>query len=173
MGLAASGLITAAADIHLTDLLPILPNLRYNIEQNASLVERTGSTTVITAGVLDWSEIDESTAVRDDDGDGDEDDDENEKYDIIFAADSLYAPEHSGWVVRAMGKYLKRGEGARVFVELPLRPGSVYPGDFRRGMEGRGFKVVEEGEESGIDDWEDEEGEGMEVRCWYSVWAWA
>ena len=156
VGLAASGLL--AADIHLTDLPIILPNLQYNIQQNASLVESTGST--ITAGVLDWSTI---TAVQD----------EEEKYDVIFAADSLYAPEHSGWVVRTVEQYLRKGDKSRVFVELPLRPGSLYPSDIRRGMEAAGFELLEEGEEIGYDDWEDSSREGIEVTCWYSVWAWA
>ena len=160
VGLAASGLISAAK-IHLTDLPSIIPNLQHNMQQNISLIKSTGTT--VTAGVLDWSET-ESTAVRDDE-------DEEEKYDIILAADSLYAPEHSGWVVRTVGKYLRKGRSSRVFVELPLRPGSAYPEEFRRKMEGRGFEVLEEGEESGFDDWEDEEGERMEVRCWFSVWA--
>lgn len=126
-------------------------------------MENTGST--ITAGVLDWSET-ESTAIQDDE-------DDEGKYDIILAADSLYAPEHAGWVVRTAVRYLKNQESSRVFVELPLRPGSAYPEDFKRGMEGKRFKVLEEGEEVGYDDWEDEEGEGMEVCCWWSVWAWA
>ena len=130
VGLAASGLV-AAADIHLTDLASILPNLQSNVQQNASLVDGTGST--ITAGVLDWSVEIENTAVMD----------EEKKYDLILAADSLYAPEHSNWVVRTMGRYLKRGQQSRVFVELPLRPGSAYPEDFRKGMHGMGFVLVE------------------------------
>lgn len=161
MGLAASGLVVEA-DIHLTDLAPIIPNLEFNIEQNAALVEGTGST--VTAGVLDWSDV---TAVQD------EDEDEEKKFDIILAADSLYAPEHSKWVIRTIAKFLKRREEARVFVELPLRDGSAYPEDFRRGMQGGGFRLVEEGEEVGVDDWEDGEGGAVEVVCWFSVWAWA
>ncbi|KAK0508956.1 hypothetical protein JMJ35_008327 [Cladonia borealis] len=156
VGLAASGLFTA--DIYLTDLPYILPNLQYNIEQNASLVKSTGST--ITAGVLDWSKI---TAVQG----------EEEKYDVILAADSLYAPEHSAWVVRTVGKYLRKGDESRIFVELPLRPGSLYPSDFRRGMDAAGFELLEEGEAIGYDDWENSSREGIEVTCWYSVWAWA
>ena len=156
VGLAASGLF--AADIYLTDLPHILPNLQYNIEQNASLVESTGST--ITAGVLDWSK---STAVQ-----GGE-----EKYDVLLAADSLYAPEHSAWVVRTVANHLRKRDESRVFVELPLRPGSEYPEDFRRGMHAAGLKLLEEGEESGYDDWENSSREGIEVTCWYSVWAWA
>ena len=155
VGLAASGLF--AADIHLTDLPFILPNLQHNIKQNALLVESTGST--ITGGVLDWSK---STAVQDE-----------EKYNVIFAADSLYAPEHSAWVVKTMGRYLRKGDVSRVFVELPLRPGSLYPSDFRRGMETAGFELLEEGEEIGYDDWENSSREGIEVTCWYSVWAWS
>ncbi len=156
VGLAASGLIEA--DIHLTDLPFILPNLQHNIEQNASLVESTGSTN--TAGALDWSE---DTAIEA----------EEEKYDVILAADSLYAPEHSGWVVRTVEQYLRKGDRSRVFVELPLRPESLYPSDFRRGMEAVGFELLEEGEEIGYDDWENSSREGIEVTCWYSVWAWA
>ena len=156
VGLAASGLFEA--DIHLTDLPIILPNLQHNIQQNASLLESTGST--ITAGVLDWSKI---TAVQG----------EEEKYDVVFAADSLYAPEHSGWIVRAMEQYLRNGDKSRVFVELPLRPESLYPSDFRRDMEAAGMELLEEGEEIGYDDWENSSREGIEVTCWYSVWAWA
>ena len=156
VGLAVSGLFEA--DIHLTDLPLILPNLQYNIQQNASVVERTGST--ITAGVLDWSKI---TTVQG----------EEEKYDVILAADSLYAPEHSGWVVKTVGIYLRKRDKSRVFVELPLRPGSLYPSDFRKGLEGAGFEILEEGEEVGYDDWENSSREGIEVTCWYSVWAWA
>ena len=156
VGLAASGLFEA--DIHLTDLPFILTNLQHNIQQNASLVESTGSS--ITAGVLDWSKI---TAVQD----------EEEKCDVVLAADSLYAPEHSGWVVRTVEQYLRNGEKSRIFVELPLRPGSLYPSDFRRGMEAAGFELLEEGEEVGYDDWENSSREGIEVTCWYSVWGWA
>ena len=121
-------------------------------------MESTGST--ITAGVLDWSKI---TAVQD----------EEEKYDVIFAADSLYAPEHPGWVVSTVRNYLRKGDKSRVFVELPLRPGSLYPSDFRTGMKAAGFELLEEGEEIGYDDWENSSREGIEVTCWYSVWAWA
>ena len=156
VGLAASGLFSA--NIHLTDLPYILPNLQYNIEQNAALVESTGSS--ITAGVLDWSKI---KAVQG----------EEEKYDVILAADSLYAPEHTAWVVRTVGIYLRKGDESRVFVELPLRPGSKYPEDFSRRMEGARFELLEEGEEIGYDDWENSSREGIEVTCWYSVWAWA
>ena len=113
--------------------------------------------------MLDWSNI--TTAGQDNE--------EGEKYDIILAADSLYAPEHAGWVVRTVGECLRKGKESRVFVELPLRDGSVYPEDFRRGMEGAGFEVLEEGEESGYDDWEDEARKGIQVTCLYSVWAWA
>ena len=156
VGLAASGLFSV--DIHTTDLAPILPNLEHNIRQNEAIARFSGS--FVTAGELDWSES--LVLLR-----------EDEKYEIVFAADSLYAAEHSGWLVSTMADYLRKGEKSRVFVELPLRPDSSYPGEFRRKMEDAGFGLLEEGEEVGYDDWQNSSHEGLEVSCWWSVWAWA
>ncbi|KAL2039322.1 hypothetical protein N7G274_007990 [Stereocaulon virgatum] len=156
VGLAASGLFSV--DIHLTDLAPIVANLEYNIRQSQALAKCRGSD--VSAGELDWSESPGEV-------------DEEEKYDIIFAADSLYAPEHSVWLVATMANYIRKGAESRVFVELPLRPDSCYPEDFRAKMHNTGFGILEEGEETGYDDWQDSSHEGLEVRCWWSVWAWA
>jgi hypothetical protein len=156
VGLAASGLFSV--DIFLTDLASIVPNLEYNIQQNQALAECSGSN--VTAGELDWSESPSQV-------------DEEEKYDIIFAADSLYAPEHSVWLLTTMADYIRKGATSRIFIELPLRPGSCYPEDFRAKMHNTGFEILEEGKETGYDDWQDSSHEGLEVKCWWSVWAWA
>ena len=156
VGLAASGLF--AIHIHLTDLAPIVPNLQYNIQQNHPMAKFSGSS--VTAGELDWS----SDLV---------DADEEDKYDIVFAADSLYAAEHSGWLVSTMAEYLRKGKRSRIFVELPLRPNSSYPEDFRRKMGETGFQLLEEGEEIGYDDWQTSSHEVAEVTCWWSVWSWS
>ncbi|CAD6590726.1 MAG: hypothetical protein ASARMPRED_004983 [Alectoria sarmentosa] len=105
VGLAASALF--ATHTHLTDLPSILPNLQTNVAKNASLT--TSST--VTAGPLDWSDRHSSVLGG------------PLYYDLILAADSLYAPEHPTWLVRVMGARLRRDEErrARVVLELPFR----------------------------------------------------
>ena len=46
--------------------------------------------------------------------------------------------------------------------------------ELRGRMLGKGFVVVEEGEEEGWDDWVDLRAEGgrVVVRCWWCVWRW-
>ena len=155
LGLAAAGLFSV--EVHLTDLPFILPNLEHNVRQNRVSAEANGSS--ITTGVLDWSENRKTQ-------------DQQERCDIILAADSLYAPEHSEWLVETMEHYLRRGAESRIFVELPLRPGSTYPSEFKQKMKSAGFELLEDGKENGYDDWEASCWEGIEVTCWYSVWAW-
>lgn len=163
VGLAAAALFPTHT--HLTDLPSILPNLQHNVAANASLTAATSST--VTAGALDWSDPDSYLLTIKD----------PINYDLILAADSLYAPEHPAWIVRVMGTLLKRDEerSARVVIELPFRS-EVPPEheDLRGRMREGGFVLVEEGEEVGFDDWEDlsEEGGQLEVRCWWSVWRW-
>lgn len=156
VGLAASGLFSI--EIRLTDLAPIVANLEYNVQQNQALAKCRGSN--VTAGELDWSESPSQV-------------DEEEKFDIVFAADSLYAPEHSVWLVTTMADYIRKGAKSRIFVELPLRPESCYPEDFRAKMHTTGFELLEEGKETGYDDWQNSSHEGLEVKCWWSVWTWA
>jgi len=179
VGLAASGLFSAS--ISLTDLQPIVGNLRYNADKNKALTRHTMSP--VWASELDWSdaaremeqerEQKRKKRVEDEKEDDEESEDEDEyKNDIILAADSLYAPEHSGWLVRTMAAHLKRQPKSRIFVELPLRPGSNYPGEFRAKMGYAGFTLLEEGQDIGYDDWQTQSGEGQEVRCRWSVWAW-
>lgn len=168
VGLAASALF--ATTTHLTDLPSILPNLQHNISQNAPL---TASSTV-TAGPLDWSSHPNSYAST---ILGDTTTTTPTKFDLILAADSLYAPQHPMWIVRVMGTMLNWDEErrARMVIELPFR--SEEPPEheeLRRRLREMGFVVVEEGEEVGFDDWEDLRVEGgqVEVRCWWSVWRW-
>ena len=66
---------------------------------------------------------------------------------------------------------MKSGGDARVVVELPLR--EAYAGEMEE-MKGRmkekGLRIVDQGDESGWDDWGRIGGIG-EVRCWWGVWA--
>lgn len=157
VGLTASTLLSA--DVHLTDLPAIVPNLQHNIQSNSALAERSGSR--VTASVLDWSWIPQTLQ-------------EDDKYDIILAADSLYAPEHAKWLATTIGVYLQKKTGrGRILVELPFR--SAQPPEheeFRNEMSSNDFQLVEEGEETGFDDWENTSSEKVEVICWWSVWQW-
>jgi len=158
VGLTASALISA--NIHLTDLPAIVPNLQHNIQENASLSSQTQSS--VTAFVLDWSSTHPTFSQEED------------RYDFILAADSLYAPEHARWLARTMGTYLRHSTpSGRILVELPFR--EAEPPEhkqFRWAMSHRNdMEVVAEGEEIGFDDWGGGvAGERVEVRCWWSVW---
>jgi len=158
VGLTASALLSA--DIHLTDLPAIVPNLQHNMKSNSALADRSGSR--VTASVLDWSSTHPTMK-------------EDDKYDIILAADSLYAPEHAEWLAATMAAYLqKTTTSGRIFIELPFR--SVQPPEheqFRCEMSSNNFQLVEEGHETGFDDWESNtSSEQVEVKCWWSVWKW-
>ncbi|KAL9614051.1 MAG: hypothetical protein Q9167_001466 [Letrouitia subvulpina] len=144
--------------VYMTDLPAIVPNLQANIDANWHNLKGTTS-----AGVLDWSTILAEKAFA-------------EGFSLVMAADPLYSPDHPAWLVATIRHTLKRSEDARVVVELPLR--DVYKPEvqeFKEGMHELGLLVLEEGEEGGFDDWEemDEEGERVEVRCWWAVWGWA
>ena len=59
-------------------------------------------------------------------------------------------------------------------VELPFRDMDLpYHDLLREAMAKRGFVILEEGEESGFDDWEGAWCEKMGVICWWSVWGWS
>ena len=158
VGLAASALFSAHT--LLTDLPSILPNLQRNVTANASLT----ASSAVTAGPLDWSDPD--SYIRG-----------GARFDLILAADSLYAPEHPSWIVQVMGTLLRWDEErrARVVVELPFRrERPPEHEDLRVRMREKGFVLVEEGEEVGYDDWEELSPSGgqLEVKCWWSVWRW-
>ncbi len=158
VGLTASALLSA--DIHLTDLPAIVLNLEHNIQSNSALWHLSNSH--ITSSVLDWSSTHPIL-------------EEVDKYDIILAADSLYAPEHAKWLAATMAVYLQKSTvSGMIFVELPFRSGQPPEHEqFRYEMSSHEFQLVEEGEETGFDDWESNiSSERVEVRCWWSVWRW-
>ena len=154
-GLAAAALFTNIS-VHVTDLPSIIPNLVANIETNSHLFTR-----VPTSGSLDWSKLPSHVAP-------------DERYDCILAADSLYDPQHPNWLTNTMALFLNRQEDARILVELPFRDMDLpYHDLLRDEMERKGFVLLDEGSESGYDDWEKVWGQKVTVRCWWSVWAWA
>ncbi|KAI7973709.1 hypothetical protein EIK77_004315 [Talaromyces pinophilus] len=160
VGLSFAALRGASASIHLTDLPVIVPNLAKNVELNSELLNKVNAE--VTTGLLDWSIPPTPSPTKDD------------LYDVILAADPLYSPDHPKWLVETINTWLSKGLDARVVVELPLRDAYLpQVEEFRRRMEDIGLAIVEQGDETGYDDWEDADGQSMEVHCWWSVWGWS
>lgn len=160
VGLSFAVLRGASATVHLTDLPSIVPNLAHNVSLNSELLSKANTT--VTTGVLDWSITPDRLPTKD------------ERYDIILAADPVYSPEHPRWLVQTIERWLSRGLGARVVMEMPLRDAYLpQVQEFRRRMEEIGLAIVDQGEEVGYDDWEGADGNSIEVRCWWSVWGWS
>jgi lysine methyltransferase len=149
-----------SASVHLTDLPEIVPNLAYNVTLNAELLSNAQAT--VTTGVLDWSVPSDPLPVK------------NEKYDIILSADPLYSSEHPKWLAETIDCWLSRKLDSRVIVEMPLRDAYLpQVQEFRHRMIDIGLVAIENGQEVGHDDWENADGEPLEVICWWSVWAWS
>ncbi|RDW90219.1 S-adenosylmethionine-dependent methyltransferase [Aspergillus mulundensis] len=160
VGLSFAALRGETARIHLTDLPEIVPNLSHNAALNVELLTRTAAT--VTTGVLDWSASPETPPAAE------------EQYDLILAADPLYSPEHPRLLADTIAVWLSRGLDARVVLEMPLRDAYLpQVQDLRQRLGKFGLAIVEEGEETGYDDWETADGAAVAVRCWWSVWGWS
>ncbi|KAL2822364.1 putative methyltransferase-domain-containing protein [Aspergillus cavernicola] len=160
VGLSFAALRGKSAKIHLTDLPPIVPNLAHNAALNIELLTKTAAT--VTTGVLDWSVAPATPPTPE------------EQYDLILAADPLYSPDHPQLLVDTIAVWLSRGLDARVVLEMPFRDAYLPQiRELRERMMNLGLAVVEEGEETGYDDWETAEGGAVAVRCWWSVWGWS
>ncbi|KAJ0425825.1 hypothetical protein BJY00DRAFT_273804 [Aspergillus carlsbadensis] len=160
VGLSFAALRGKSAKVHLTDLPEIVPNLSHNVALNVELLTKTAAT--VTTGVLDWSVSPETPPSSE------------EQYDLILAADPLYSPSHPQLLVDTITVWLSRGLDARVVLEMPLRDAYLpQVQELRERMRDLGLAVVEEGEETGYDDWETADGGAVAVRCWWSIWGWS
>lgn len=169
------GLAAAAAmgwRVCLTDLPEIVPNLQRNAEANMEVIaSRDGCACV---GTLDW------TAPAELDVRGIEGADESTplptstaRFPMILVADALYTSEHPKWLVQTIKRRLAESPDARVVAEMPQRP--LFKSeleDFKTRMIDAGFQILEEGTETGKDDWGwSERGDVGEVTCWWSIWS--
>ncbi|KAL4873831.1 hypothetical protein BDV12DRAFT_182157 [Aspergillus spectabilis] len=145
VGLSFAALRGKSAKIHLTDLPPIVPNLAHNAALNVELLNTTAAT--VTTGVLDWSVAPQTPPTAE------------EQYDLVLAADPLYSPDHPRLLVDTVSVWLRRGLDSRVVLEMPLRDAYLpQVQELRQRMGDLGLAVVEEGEETGYDDWETADG---------------
>jgi predicted nicotinamide N-methyase len=169
---AGTGLVGLAAatifshPVLLTDLPAILPNLERNVVGNADTLTNHGGSA--NASVLDWSK---PTALNF--GDSAEPT-RPHSFQVILSADPIYSPSHPKMLADTVDKHLRRAPEARVVVELPLREAyRIERRDLKDRLVLMGLELLEEGEESGFDDWvEHGRDELMEVRCWWGVWGW-
>lgn len=172
-GLVGLAMAALGADVVLSDLPSIQENLARNARHNSTVVEQSGGST--RTSVLDWTQptscqlfvggvvtetLDAATS----------------KFPLILAADSLYSSEHPRMLVDTIAAWLSGDYNAQVIVEFPYREAYLPEiKDFRKRMEDVGLCVLDEGEESGFDDWgasgasDDEEHRAL-VTCWWSHW---
>ena len=145
-----------AAHVTLTDLPDIVPNLARNVDMNAALIERHGGEA--RTEVLDWADAGHVP-------------ERGARYPVIVAADPLYSAEHPRLLVDTLVRWLEWRVESCFVVELPLRDGyDVERAELKTRLGEGGLRMVEEGEDVGVDDWRGRDGEAVEVRCWWSVW---
>jgi predicted nicotinamide N-methyase len=172
-GLVGLAMAALGADVVLTDLPSIYPNLARNVQNNCDVVQQNKGSA--KSGVLDWTEPTLCKIFPDNSADMNQDGILlDTKFPIILAADSLYSPEHPRWLVNTIGTWLSEDTNAKVVVEFPLRDAYLPEvKDFRDRMIQLGLHVLAEGEERGYDDWgsaEEDDNEAGLVRCWWSCW---
>lgn len=162
------GLAAAAAfqtHVILTDLPAIVPNLERNARANAAVLSAYDAKTDVA--VLDWTDPSAFHVEGVHHGGA-------HSFPVILAADPIYSADHPRLLVQAVEHHLSKEPTARVVVEMPLRDAyGAEREDFRTRMDGTGLSVLDEGEETGLDDWSSgNDDELMEVRCWWSIWGW-
>lgn len=165
VGLAMAGL---GADVLLTDMSSICPNLEHNVRKNDEVISRNGGTA--RAAVLDWTEPHVCEPLHN------KDKSIPTKFPVILAADSLYSPDHPRMLVDTVAAWLSSDSDAKVIVEFPYR-NAYLPQieDFRYRMMDIGLRILEEGEEKGYDDWGatqagDDQDDSALVTCWWACW---
>lgn len=166
----------SGASVLLTDLAEIEGNLAHNVQQNAEVIARIGG--LAKTAILDWirpTEIISSTLSVCSPSSDAVTETHVEKFPLIIAADSIYSAEHPSMLVGAIKTWLAPGPSTRVVMEMPRRDGySEELEDLKTRMLQLGLQILDEGEETGYDDWGgNSEDELQEVNCWWSIWGWA
>lgn len=75
-------------------------------------------------------------------------------------------------LIATIKTWLSLSDESRVIIELPTR--DAYLGDIealRDGMIVHSLILIEEGWETGVDDWGGDD-DVTEVKCWWGVWKW-
>jgi D-xylulose reductase len=164
VGLAMAGL---GADVVLTDMSSICPNLSHNEQENYDVVSHNGGTA--RTAVLDWTRPTSCEPVEDSAAGNNEA--IPKEFPLILAADSLYSPDHPRMLVDTIHVWLSQDHNAKVIVGFPYRDAYLPQiKDFRQRMLDIGLRIAVEGEETGYDDWGEDQDEDARVTCWWSCW---
>lgn len=174
-GLVGLAMASLGADVVLTDLPSICPNLSRNAKENSAVTRRNCGSA--RTAVLDWARPTSCTAYSTD-ALASVDERITIKFPLILAADSLYSPEHPRMLVDTIKLWLSEVKDAKVIVEFPYRDAYLPEiKDFRQRMIEIGLRVLEEGEENGYDDWgrlgakrDLDDDDNALVTCWWSCW---
>jgi predicted nicotinamide N-methyase len=176
VGIAAAAIL--GANVCLTDLPEIKPNLKQNVKSNINHITLNHGKAI--TGVLDWSDPSEILFEGESKSSGHstvESIRNRSDFPLILAADSIYSSDHPRMLAETMKRWLSKIPAARIVVELPLRPRyDTEIESFRENMKVCGFSLLREEEEAGYDDWESSspgEVNNALVRCWFSIWGWS
>ncbi|KAI1138258.1 S-adenosylmethionine-dependent methyltransferase-like protein [Hypoxylon sp. FL0543] len=156
LGMAAAAIWQA--NVVLTDLPNIMPNLTHNIERNRPTIEALGGE--VDSGALIWGSNDGN----------DERFAKKNQFNVILVADPLYDDDHPKLLSSAIHEQLMEDVDARAVVMVPQRDLTTKKlvAKFVIAMEASGLTVLEKSTLVGQDDWdEDEESPGIE--CWLAI----
>jgi predicted nicotinamide N-methyase len=173
---AGTGLIgiTAAIEfqttVYVTDLPAIVENLDRNVQANSALLDEHGA--IVTPATLDWNNP-RFIHLRNQEKTIDSEID-HVRFQVIFAADVVYEPEHARLLANTIEIWLDHGADARLVIQLPRRPRfEAELESFCSELERIGLEILRQGDEEGKEDWGGFEEESLvSVICWWSVWRW-
>lgn len=173
VGIAAAAVLRA--NVLLTDLPEIVPNLDRNIELNDESIRlRKGHA---KAAILDWTVPEKIVYPHDSDNARRRSlsaEFTSSTYPIIVAADPIYSKDHPKWLVQTVACHLNRGSEARAIIMIPIRDAYAEErDDLKSRMQELGLHICKEETEIGYDDWSEGRGEELkEVECWMTIWKW-
>ncbi|KAI1821274.1 putative methyltransferase-domain-containing protein [Xylaria intraflava] len=158
LGIAAAA--TWQAEVVLSDLPSIMPNLDYNIEQNRTIVERLGGK--LSSGTLTWGSEDGN----------DQRFSHKNQFNIILVADSIYDDCHPDILASTIQEQSCLSTDSRVIVMSPMRDQITQSlvAQFRSKMSNSAspFVILEEHTLTGQDDWGNDD-EFQTVECWWAI----
>ncbi|KAI1165756.1 S-adenosylmethionine-dependent methyltransferase-like protein, partial [Nemania serpens] len=159
LGIAAAAMWQA--EVVLSDLPDIMPNLDYNIEQNRATVEQLGGK--VDSGALTWGcEAGNDIKLSRDN-----------QFTIILAADGIYDDDHPALLSSAIHKQLHDSPDARAVIMVPIRDQItrrlITHFQLRMNEGSLPLVVLEEHVLAGQDDWGDDDDQPQAVECWWAI----
>lgn len=99
--------LTLSADVTVTDLPHVLPNLEFNARANSDVLARHGGSVEVAA--LCWGEVDQMEGLV------------GREYDLVLGSDVVYHDHLYDPLLRTLGFFLVKGRRRTVFVMAHLR----------------------------------------------------